>query len=94
MPNAPAAKKHPPPAHQRVADVRIGKKGVTPELLKEVKRRIKERRTLKVRILRAALTDVSGADQLAQSLVDAADAHLVEVRGHTFVMTRKSKLQR
>lgn len=94
MPNAPASRKHPPPAHQRVADVRIGKHGVTPELLKEVKRRIKERRTLKVRILRAALTDESGVEQLAQSLVDAADAHLVEVRGHTFVMTRKSKLQR
>ena len=94
MPSAPAAKKHPPPAHQRVADVRIGKKGVTPDLLKEVKRRIKERRTLKVRVLRAALTDGGAVDQLAQSLVDAADAHLVEVRGHTFVMTRKSKLQR
>ena len=93
MPN-PTAKKHPPPAHQRVADVRIGKKGITPELLKEIKRRMKERRTLKVKVLRAGLTAGNGVDQLAQSLVEAADAHLVEVRGHTFVMTRKSKLQK
>jgi RNA-binding protein len=93
MPN-PTPRKHPPPAHQRVADLRIGKKGITPELLQEVKRRIKEHRTLKVKILRAALTTENGVDQLAQSLVESADAHLVEVRGHTFVMTRKSKLQR
>ncbi len=93
MPNSPPARKHPPPAHQRVADIRIGKKGITPELLQEVKRRIKERRTLKVKILRAGLTG-SGVDTLAESLVEATDAHLVEVRGHTFVMTRKSKLQR
>ena len=90
---SPAVRKHPPPAHQRVADIRIGKKGITPELLQEVKRRIKERRTLKVKVLRASLTE-SRVDTLAQSLVEATDAHLVEVRGHTFVMTRKSKLQR
>lgn len=91
--HSPTARKHPPPAHQRVADIRIGKKGITPELLQEVKRRIKQRRTLKVKVLRASLTE-SRVDTLAQSLVKATDAHLVEVRGHTFVMTRKSKLQR
>ncbi len=93
MPN-PAAKKHPPPAHQRVADLRIGKNGITPQLLDEVKRRMKERRTLKVKVLRAGLTGSGGVDKLAQSLVEATEAHLVEVRGHTFVMMRKSKLQR
>ncbi len=54
---------------------------------------MKDRRTLKVRVLRAALTTVA-VEQLAQSLAQSVDAHLVEVRGHTFVMTRKSKLQR
>ncbi len=88
------ARKHPPPAHQRVADLRIGKNGITPELLQEVKRRMKERRTLKIKVLRAGLTESGGVHKLAQSLVEATDAHLVEVRGHTFVMTRKSKLQR
>ena len=91
---SPPVKRHPPPAHQHVADLRIGKKGVTPELLQEVKRRMKERRTLKVRILRAALSTNTRVEQLAQSLAQSADTHLVEVRGHTFVMTRKSKMQR
>ncbi len=55
---------------------------------------MKTHRTLKLRILRAALSGETEAEALAQNLADSVDAHLVEVRGHTFVITRKSASQR
>lgn len=53
---------------------------------------MKTRRTLKIRVLRAALSTDTGISELAERLAQSSDAHVVEIRGHTFVMTRKRKV--
>ncbi len=74
---------------QRRSDVNIGKKGVTEELLREIKNRLKREGVVKVRILKSAL-EVTGLDRrsLAKLVADKLGARLVEVRGRTFILAR------
>jgi len=69
------------------ANVRIGKSGISENVLKEIKRRLKEKRVIKVKILKTALK-VEGKDrfEIAKEVSEKIGAKLVEVRGRTFIL--------
>jgi RNA-binding protein YhbY len=70
--------------------VRIGKGGIHAGLINEVKRRLREEGTIKVRVLRSYLT-VSGktVDEIADEVARAVNAEVVTVRGHVFVLRKR-----
>ena len=73
------------------ADVNIGKKGVTPELIREIKERLKAKRVLKVRINRNLLKTGIDRLEIAKEIAEKVGAELIEVRGHTFIIAKAFK---
>lgn len=77
---------------QRKAEIRIGKAGLSENILREIDRRLKEQEIVKVKILRSAFT-VERKDrfQIAQEVAEKLNAILVEVRGKTFIVYRERR---
>uniref|UniRef100_A0A7J3ZJ72 YhbY family RNA-binding protein n=1 Tax=Fervidicoccus fontis TaxID=683846 RepID=A0A7J3ZJ72_9CREN len=73
------------------ADVNIGKKGVTPELIREISERMKAERVLKVRINKNLLRTGIERREIAREVAERVGAELVEVRGYTFIIARTSR---
>jgi RNA-binding protein len=72
------------------ADVRIGKAGLHEGIIKEIERRLKEHRAVKIKLLRSARDKVTDKDiiELAKKL----DAIVADIRGYTYVLiSRKLK---
>ena len=67
------------------ATVRIGKSGVSPELIKEIQKQLEKTKMVKAKILKTALLEHE-AKQVAQEIAQQTCATLVEVRGHTFIL--------
>ncbi len=67
--------------------VRIGKGGVSQQVLTEVDKQLKKNKMVKVRILQTALIK-DDANTLASQVAQATGACLVEIRGHTFMLYR------
>ncbi len=65
--------------------VLIGKNGVTTELIKEIEKQLRKETMVKVKLLKTALAE-GETKQIAQKIVQQAEATLVEVRGHTFMI--------
>ncbi len=74
-------------AWREAALVRIGKRGITEEVVKEIKRHLKQRGAVKVRILKSAIAK-EGKDrrELARTLAIRVGAKLAGVRGYTLVL--------
>lgn len=72
-------------AKARHADVRIGKKGVTNEVINEIKRRLKDHKVVKVKIG----MEVEDRREFAKKVAELAGAKLIEVRGFTFILAKK-----
>ncbi len=72
---------------QGPADVIIGKRGIWPGVIEEIKRRLKEKGVVKVRALKSALK-ATGLDrrELARRVAEEVGALLLDVRGRTFVL--------
>jgi putative YhbY family RNA-binding protein len=68
----------------------VGKSGASTELLKEIERRLKKDEMVKVKILKSALAH-DEARQIATGIAQQTGAHLVEVRGHTFMLYKSDK---
>ena len=66
--------------------VRIGKKGITDELMEEIDLQLSRREIIKIRYL----LDISKQDliRLAKSLASSLNVTLVEVRGRTFILSK------
>ncbi len=77
-------------AHHGPADVIVGKKGVTSQVVDEIKRRLEKKGVLKIRLLKTAI-EVEGQDrrQLARKIAELAGAELVGVRGRTLVIAKR-----
>jgi RNA-binding protein len=63
--------------------LRVGKAGLTETLVEELKLQLKDRKLVKVRILKGEAAEIAG------KLAADAGAQLVEVRGKTAVFWRK-----
>jgi RNA-binding protein len=70
--------------------IRIGKNGITREVIAEINGRLEKTEMLKAKILKTALTEAK-ATAIATEIAQQTDAILVEVRGHTFMLYRKKR---
>jgi len=68
----------------------IGKSGVSQELLKEIDKQLDKSEMVKIKILKSALGG-DEAKQIASRIAEKAEASLVEVRGHTFILYRRRR---
>lgn len=68
----------------------IGKKGISQETLAEIDRQLERVETIKIRILKSALTD-DNAKTIASKVAQQTKSVLIEIRGHTIILYRKKK---
>ncbi len=75
-------------AHGIVASTHVGKNGVTPSLIEEVSRQLKDNRLVKVKLLRSAV-EAMPREEIARELAQKAGAELIEVKGNTIVLFKR-----
>ena len=69
--------------------VRIGKRGLTPQVVEEIKRHLKERKIIKVRLLKPFLErEDQDRRKIAELIAREVGAELVGIRGHVFVLRK------
>lgn len=66
----------------------IGKNGITPSLVEEVSRQLKDNKLIKVRVLKSALDEMP-RDELAKQLAEKTGSELIEVKGNTVVLFKR-----
>ena len=71
--------------------VRIGKYGITDNLLKEIARYLKKDKVVKVKVLRSFLKGDVHARDLAEEVAKRTSSKVIDVRGHTFTIAKYSK---
>ncbi len=69
------------------ATVQIGKSGITPEIIEEIKMQLKKRKVVKIKFLKNA--DRRNFKVKAEFIAKRANAELVEIRGFTMVLRKK-----
>ena len=72
--------------HSR-ADINIGKNGLSENVINEIKRRLKEKKIVKIRVLKSA-REILGIDrrEIARLVAEKTGSELVEIRGFTFIL--------
>jgi len=68
--------------------VRIGKNGITPGIIEEIKKHVQKKHLVKIKLLRACIEEHDRYD-IASQLSAACDAQLIHVVGNTVVLWRK-----
>lgn len=66
----------------------IGKNGVTPSLIEELTRQLKDNKLVKVKILKSALDEMP-RDEIAKLLAEKTGSELIEVKGNTVVLFKR-----
>ena len=74
------------------ATIWIGKEGLTPQISGEIEKQLNKNKMLKVKILNSALHRET-AKAIATKAAEEAEAALVEVRGHVFILYRRRRRQ-
>jgi putative YhbY family RNA-binding protein len=69
----------------------VGKDGLTAQSVAEIEKQLQKNKMVKVRILPAALKELTTAEEIAKKAAVATEAALVEVRGHVFILFRKRR---
>ena len=72
-----------------MATVRIGKKGITTALIREISKNLEKSGRIKVKILKTGLGDRT-AKEIAEEIADATKSSIIQLRGYTFTL-RKSR---
>lgn len=73
------------------AHVRIGKSGVTEQVIEEIKRRLKKEGVIKVRVLRSLIRGGVSVEEIASDVASKAKAEIVDIRGHVFVLVKRKR---
>jgi RNA-binding protein len=68
----------------------VGKEGLTAGVAEQVEAQLNRTKMVKIRILKSALAD-NTAKAIAERTAQQVNAHLVEVRGHVFIIYRRKK---
>ena len=69
--------------------VRIGKNGVTDQVIEEIKRHLKKEGVIKVRVLRSLVRAGVNVEELAENVATKVGAEVIDVRGHVFVLVKR-----
>ena len=76
------------------ADVHVGKQGITPGVVEEIRRRLKEHQVIKVRMNKSLLKSTEkDRRELAREIAEKTGGELVEVRGNTLILRRREAPQ-
>ncbi len=68
----------------------VGKDGASQQTTNEISRQLEKKKTVKVQILKNALTDDS-AKGIAVRIAQQTESALIDVRGHTFILHKPRK---
>ncbi len=69
----------------------VGKDGLSAQSIAEMEKQLQKNKMVKVRILPAALKELTTAEEIAKKAAQATESALVEVRGHVFILFRKRR---
>jgi len=70
------------------ASTHIGKNGVTPSLIEEIMRQLKDNKLIKVKLLKSAV-EAMPREELAKDLAEKTRSELIEVKGNTVVLFKR-----
>ena len=70
------------------ASTHIGKNGVTPSLIEEIRRQLKDNKLIKVKLLKSAV-EAMPREELAKELAEKTGSELIEVKGNTVVLFKR-----
>jgi len=70
------------------ATTHVGKNGVTPSLIEEIKRQLKDNKLVKVKLLKSAV-EAMPREEIAGALARQTGAELIEVKGNTVVLFKR-----
>ncbi len=78
--------------HHESPDVIVGKNGLTPGVIREIKNRLEREEIVKVKMLRTSL-DAEDLDRktLARLIAEKAGARLMGIRGRTLILYKERK---
>ncbi|MCC6010052.1 MAG: YhbY family RNA-binding protein [Fervidicoccaceae archaeon] len=75
--------------HRR-ADVNIGKKGVTQEVIDEIKKRLEKEGLLKIKINKNIYVQEGiSIDEFARILAQKTDSEIIDIRGRTIIIAKR-----
>lgn len=67
--------------------VRIGKGGITESMISEIKRQLKDKKLVKIKLLRSALT--KDRKEIAKELASKTNSELIQLVGFVVVLHKK-----
>jgi RNA-binding protein len=70
------------------AATHVGKNGVTPAIIDEISRQLKDNKLVKVKVLKSAL-EGAPRDEIARQLAEKTGAELVDIKGNTVVLYKR-----
>jgi RNA-binding protein len=70
------------------ATTHVGKNGITPSLVEEVSRQLKDNKLVKIKLLKSAV-EAMPRDEIGRELAQKTGAELIEVKGNTVVLFKR-----
>jgi RNA-binding protein len=70
----------------------IGKEGATQQVINEINRQLEQKEVVKAKIHQTALMEQE-TKQLVTDITTQANATLIDLRGHTFILYKKRRRQ-
>ena len=66
----------------------VGKNGITPSLIEEINRQLKDNKLVKIKLLKSAIEEKPRED-VGEELAQETHAELIEVKGNTVVLYKR-----
>ena len=70
------------------AKTHVGKNGITPSLIEEINRQLKDNKLVKIKLLKSAIEEKPRED-VGKELAQETHAELIEVKGNTVVLFKR-----
>ena len=74
--------------HELKPVIRVGKNGVTENIINDVKMLVKKKKIVKIKVLRSALNSATMKD-IANKILKETNLRIVQLRGHSVVVRGK-----
>lgn len=73
------------------SDVSVGKRGLTDEVINEIKRRLDAQKIIKVRVNRSIYEKEGlSLEDIAKKICERVGAEVIDMRGRTFVLSKRT----